>query len=139
MLRFVKASPNAFVPLKQDETSAGFDLSSSEFVIIPAHGKAKVSTGLKLAIPSGCYGRIAPRSGLALNHFIDVGAGVIDPGYRGIVSVLLFNFSNNNFVIQKGDRIAQLICEKVMVPELLECKNLDDTSRGEAGWGSSGK
>ena len=76
------------------------------------HGKCLVKTGLAMALPPGCYGRVAPRSGLALKKFIDVGAGVIDSDYRGKLGVILFNFSNEDFVINMGDRIAQLIFEK---------------------------
>ena len=80
--------------------------------VCPAHGKVVVKTGLSLAMPSGCYGRIAPRSGLALKKFIDVGAGVVDADYRGELGIVLFNFSDTDFQINMGDKIAQLIFEK---------------------------
>ena len=80
-------------------------------MILP-RDKALISTGLQMQIPLGNYGRIAPRSGLAVKHFIDVGAGVIDADYRGEVKVLLFNFGSDSFTVEKGDRIAQLIIEK---------------------------
>jgi len=89
-------------------------------------------------IPEGCYGRIAPRSGLASKNFIDVGAGVIDCDYRGNVGVLLFNFSEEQFIVNKGDRIAQLICEKIEYPELEQVDELDITERNTAGFGSTG-
>ena len=69
-----------------------------------------------MAFPLGCYGRIAPRSGLALKKFIDVGAGVIDADYRGELGVILFNFGNEDFVINQGDKVAQLIFEKIKTP-----------------------
>ena len=70
----------------------------------------------EIALPPGCYGRIAPRSGLAIKKFIDVGAGVIDADYRGEVGVILFNFSDSDFMVNMGDRIAQLILEKNKTP-----------------------
>jgi len=80
----------------------------------------------------------APRSGLAAKHFIDVGAGVIDQDYRGNVGVVLFNFGEEDFKVNKGDRIAQLILERIYIPELEELQNLDNTARGSGGFGSTG-
>jgi dUTP pyrophosphatase len=97
-----------------------------------------VSTGIAIGIPNGTYGRVAPRSGLAAKHGIDVGAGVIDPDYTGEVKVILFNNSDNDFEIKKGDRIAQLILEKVLTPEIKELGELAKTLRGEGGFGSTG-
>ena len=131
--------------------------------IIPAHGKECVKTDLSIAIPSGTYGRVAPRSGLAAKHFIDTGAGVIDEDYRGNVMVLLFNHSSVDFkgrlpgefmrlereypplnlqnvchAVNKGDRIAQLVLEKIATPEVVEVEDLDATDRGNGGFGSTG-
>ena len=91
-----------------------------------------------MAIPKGCYGRVAPRSGLALKKFIDVGAGVIDSDYRGELGVILFNFSDEDFVIHMGDRIAQLIFEKIKTPTIKELDSLEGTDRGVEGYGSTG-
>ncbi|XP_046689241.1 deoxyuridine 5'-triphosphate nucleotidohydrolase, mitochondrial-like [Homalodisca vitripennis] len=98
-----------------------------------------VKTDLKIMLPEGCYGRIAPRSGLTWKNGIDVGAGVIDEDYRGDVRVILFNHSDEPFTIEAGDRIAQLICEKIYYPELEEVQELDETNRGSGGFGSTGK
>lgn len=112
---------------------------------VPARGKALVKTDIQIELPTGCYGRIAPRSGLAWKNFIDVGgkfrctggdiqmpyfgvplilylfsAGVIDEDYRGNVGVVLFNHSDSVFQIKRGDRIAQLICERIFYPVLKE-------------------
>jgi dUTP pyrophosphatase len=139
-LRFERTCGEARVPTKATPGSAGFDLYSVEDVVILSGDRARVSTGLRIALPEGCYGRIAPRSGLALKYFIDVGAGVIDPDYRGDLSVLLFNFSKENFWVKKGDRIAQLIVEKVFECNLVECQTLNDfTVRGAFGFGSTGR
>eukprot|EP00063_Salmo_salar_P008129 XP_013982964.1 PREDICTED: deoxyuridine 5'-triphosphate nucleotidohydrolase-like [Salmo salar] len=80
----------------------------------------------------------APRSGLAAKHFIDVGAGVVDEDYRGNVGVVLFNFSKETFEVKKGDRVAQLVCERICYPDLQELKTLDETERGAGGFGSTG-
>ncbi|NWX13706.1 DUT protein, partial [Aegotheles bennettii] len=138
-LRFTKLSENAFAPSKGSARAAGYDLYSAYDCMIPPMEKAVVKTDIQIALPSGCYGRVAPRSGLAAKHFIDVGAGVIDEDYRGNVGVVLFNFGKETFEVKKGDRIAQLICERICYPELEEVQALDDTERGEGGFGSTGK
>jgi dUTP pyrophosphatase len=83
-------------------------------------------------------GRVAPRSGLAAKHSIDTGAGVIDADYRGEVKVILFNFSDKDFPIQQGDRIAQLIIERIYTPEIIVVEKLDESVRGAGGFGSTG-
>lgn len=118
--------------------AAGFDLKSAYDVVIPKHGKELIMTDLKLQLPAGCYGRIAPRSGLAVKNFIDVGAGVIDNDYKGNIGIVLFNHSDTAFVVNKGDRIAQLICEKIFYPTLIEVTTMTDTERGNKGFGSTG-
>lgn len=85
------------------------------------------------------FSRIAPRSGLAVKHFIDVGAGVIDSDYRGAVGVVLFNHGDKDFAIARGDRVAQLILENITIAHVLETDTLDDTVRGDNGFGSTGK
>ncbi|XP_064931977.1 deoxyuridine 5'-triphosphate nucleotidohydrolase, mitochondrial isoform X2 [Columba livia] len=139
LLRFTKLSENAFAPSKGSARAAGYDLYSAYDCVIPPMEKAVVKTDIQIALPAGCYGRVAPRSGLAAKHFIDVGAGVIDEDYRGNVGVVLFNFGKDTFEVKKGDRIAQLICERICYPELEEVEALDDTERGEGGFGSTGK
>lgn len=102
--------------------------------------KGLVSTGIRVAIPASHYGRLAPRSGLALKHAIDVGAGVIDADYRGDVKVLLFNFGTTAFQVHKGDRIAQLIVEKISPNGAVTVVDaLDVTVRDASGFGSTGK
>lgn len=139
LLQVKKLSPDAQLPKRGSEHAAGYDLSSSVDCTVPAHGKALVKTGLSLAIPSGHYGRVAPRSGLAAKHFIDVGAGVIDCDYRGELHVLLFNFNDTPFEVKKGDRIAQLVLEQISTPDVVEVEELTETVRGAGGFGSTGK
>ena len=109
---------NAKLPVQSTEGAARYDLAATQAVVIPAHGKCLVKTGLQMALPLGCYGRIAPRSGLALKKFIDIGAGVIDADYRGEVGAILFNFSDEDFVVNMGDRIVQIIFEKIKTPQI---------------------
>jgi dUTP pyrophosphatase len=111
---------------------------SKNIAVIPARGKGLVKTDLSIAIPKDTYARVAPRSGLAWKHFIDVGAGVVDSDYRGNVGVILFNHSDVDFEIKHGDRVAQLILERIATPEVVEVEDLDDTARGAGGFGSTG-
>ncbi|KAF9534955.1 dUTPase-like protein [Crepidotus variabilis] len=131
-------SEKAKIPTRGSALAAGYDLYSAESKIIPAHGKALVDTQISIAVPVGTYGRVAPRSGLASKFMIDTGAGVIDADYRGIVFVLLFNLSDKDFQVQEGDRVAQLILERVYTPDVLEVEDLEETIRGAGGFGSTG-
>lgn len=131
-------SATAKVPLRGSAASAGLDLSASEDAVVPPRGKFLVKTGLQMRIPAGCYGRVAPRSGLALKKFIDVGAGVIDADYNGEVGVVMFNFSDQEFVVKTGDRIAQLIIERISMAPVVVVDNIEDTKRGAGGFGSTG-
>ena len=138
-LKIVRMTKEAKLPTRGSVGSAGYDLFSSVSCIVPARGKQLVATGLCISVPNGTYGRIAPRSGLANTHYLDVGAGVIDADYRGEIGVLLFNHSNVDFIVRVGDRIAQLICEKISYPTIVEVDRLDCTERGIDGFGSTGK
>lgn len=96
---------NAVLPSK-DKNNAGYDLSSIDNEIINPGQRKLISTGIKIELPQGCYGRIAPRSGLSLKHSLDIGAGVIDKSYQGVVKVLLINNGKNDYHVKIGDRIA---------------------------------
>eukprot|EP00588_Corethron_pennatum_P010974 CAMPEP_0194270302 /NCGR_PEP_ID=MMETSP0169-20130528/4316_1 /TAXON_ID=218684 /ORGANISM="Corethron pennatum, Strain L29A3" /LENGTH=164 /DNA_ID=CAMNT_0039012303 /DNA_START=153 /DNA_END=647 /DNA_ORIENTATION=- len=137
-LRVKRLSENATLPRKGSSDAAGFDLCSSADMVIPASGRGIVPTDLSIATPPGTYGRIAPRSGLAAKKSIDVGAGVIDIDYRGPVGIILFNHGDTDFEIKRGDRVAQLILERISYAGLVEVDNLDETERGEDGFGSTG-
>ncbi|KAL7081558.1 hypothetical protein ACP275_14G047300 [Erythranthe tilingii] len=137
-LRVKKLSEKATLPSRASPFSAGYDLSSAVEMKVPARGKALVPTDLSIAVPEGTYARIAPRSGLAWKHSIDVGAGVVDADYRGPVGVILFNYSDVDFEVKTGDRIAQLIIEKIVTPNVTEVDDLDSTVRGSGGFGSTG-
>lgn len=138
---FVKKDPNARIPIRSTSGAAGYDLSSCVECIVPARGQAMVSTGLTLQMSmQDCYARVAPRSGLAAKHSIDVLAGVVDEDYRGVIQVILYNHSENDFKVNIGDRIAQLIFERIYTPEIVE-GTMDDVNtsvRGSGGFGSTG-
>ena len=137
-LSIKRLSDKATLPKRGSEFSAGLDLSSAEDIIIPAGERALVKTDLSIACPPGTYARIAPRSGLALKKGIDTGAGVVDADYRGPVGVILFNWGKEDFEIKVGDRIAQLILEQIVLPDVVETDELPETVRGEGGFGSTG-
>ncbi|ODV62599.1 bifunctional dITP/dUTP diphosphatase [Ascoidea rubescens DSM 1968] len=139
-LKIYRRSENATIPTRGSLHSAGYDLYSSQDTVIPGRGQALVSTDISMVIPIGTYGRVAPRSGLAVKYGISTGAGVIDSDYRGEVKVMLFNHKDEAFTIKKGDRIAQLILEKYLVADIVEIdlSQLDQTLRGEGGFGSTG-
>ena len=138
MLKVQKLSNNAALPKRSTDGVAGYDLCASQDCTIPAGGKGLVHTGLAISFPAGLYARIAPRSGLALKRFIDVGAGVVNADYHGEVGVILFNHGDQDFQVKMGDRIAQLILEKIDTPPVEEVQNLDNTVRGSGGYGSTG-
>jgi dUTP pyrophosphatase len=140
VIKVKKLHPLAQIPKRANSTDAGADLYSIEDLWIPPLGRMLVRTGLSLDIPDGVYGRIAPRSGLALKHGVDVLAGVIDPGYRGEIGVVLYNTDQNStFKILRGDRIAQIIFEQYYLFSFIESQDdLNDSNRSMNGFGSSG-
>ena len=137
-LRFAKLSASARAPSKGSADAAGFDLFAAESILVPPGGRASVKTDIQVAVPPGCYGRIAPRSGLALRHGIATLAGVVDADYRGNVIVLLQNHGGSEFQVSCGDRVAQLILEKFQVAQLEEVSSLAATARATGGFGSTG-
>lgn len=137
VLEVKKISAESKLPVRSDAGAAGYDLASAESIIVPSNSWTLIKTGLAMAIPSGYYGRIAPRSGLALKHGIDVGGGVIDENYRDEVGIILFNHGTKNYQVNTGDRIAQLIMEKIGTPTVVEVEELGKTSR-IGGFGSTG-
>lgn len=142
-MKIVTLSSHALLPKKGSADAAGYDLYSIEAGVIKPKERRLIQTGISLAIPSGYYGRIAPRSGLAFKHGIDVMAGVIDSDYRGEVGVILYNSDNlNDFIFNIGDKIAQIIFEKhydFVFNEVFQLKDLDETQRGSDGFGSTGR
>ena len=134
----IMLSPGAIAPTRGSAGAAGYDLYANEDVVITDSEFTPVSIGVTVAIPPGCYGRIAPRSGLAAKYGIIIGGGVIDEDYRGEIKVLM-SCLQGLYDVSCGERIAQLILEKITTPELEIVNSLDDTDRGSDGFGSTGK
>ena len=136
---YVKMTSRATTPERGTECSAAFDLFSAEALEIPPKERRLVSTDLGLRVPKGTYGRIASKSSLSFFHGIEVGAGVVDPDFTGSVRVMLYNHGTAPFPIKQKMKIAQLICEKISKPVLINAKELRETLRGAGGFGSTGK
>lgn len=140
-LRFIKLSNQATLPTRAHDSDAGLDLYAAESARISPGGRVSVGTGLAVQVPEGLAGLVLPRSGLALKHGVALvnSPGLIDPGYRGEVRVLLLNTDGTtDFQISSGDRIAQLLLVPIAHASPLEADALDTTTRGKAGFGSSG-
>ena len=131
-------SKDAIMPTRGDDGAAGYDLFSYEDIIIPRWNRSLVKTGVYMEIPPGYYGRIASRSSMGVKCQ-DIGAGVIDPSYRGEIKVLIINQSNDDYKIDKGNKIAQIIFEAFHVFDFEQVTNLNETERGSNGFGSTGK
>ena len=127
------------IPTLSYNNSAGYDLPSAETITVPKWSRRLVNTKLRFDIPEGFYGEIKARSGMAIKKGVIAFNGTIDSGYTGFVYVIVFNFSNDDFLIQKGDRIGQIIFQKCHSVSFNICEKLISISeRGESGFGSSG-
>lgn len=130
--------PDAVVPKRNNQTDAGADICSVEEVSIPPMSRCLVRTGIAIELPNdNIYCRIAPRSGLAHKHGIDIMAGVIDKGYTGEIKVVIFNSDKDTFQIKPKDKIAQLIFERYEPLSIKRVDVLSKSDRGEKGFGSS--
>lgn len=138
VIKCVRKHPDAKVPSRSYECSAGYDLYSVENTVIMKRSRGAVDTGVVIEIPDYYYGRVASRSGLAFHHGIEVGAGVIDQGFTGCIKVLLHNHGDKDFHIKSGDRIAQIIFEYIGHSFMQEVEEIGSSERGERGFGSSG-
>lgn len=137
-VRLKKLDPDAAMPIRQTAGSAGSDLSALEDMTIPSGGRGLVRTGIAIALPRGYEAQIRPRSGLALRHGVSAQFGTIDSDYRGELLVLLHNFGDEDYRVQKGDRVAQLVVAPVADARFVEMV-LDDTDRGPGGFGHTGR
>ena len=130
---------NSKIPTKGSKQAAGYDLYSLYDYYVYPHEKTVIKTGVVMEIPTGFYGRIEPRSGLAIRNGIDVLAGIIDSDYRGEISVILYNTDKERtFSIKMGDRIAQIIFEKHYSFDFEVVEKLEESQRGDSGFGSTG-
>jgi|TARA_R110000824_G_scaffold109503_1_gene257136 dUTP pyrophosphatase len=145
VIKVKKLTSTATIPTKSRKTDAGYDLYSDEDIALYPEDTKLISTGIAFAIPDGYAGLIWDRSGLGTKG-IHRHAGVVDSSYRGEVKVALYNarpghvdFTDNMYFISRGDRIAQILFQKVPHFDMVETEELDDTDRGSSGFGSSGK
>ena len=136
-LRVMKVSPDAFLPTRGSAEAAGLDLYALQDCTVPPRGNALCGTGVAVEIPLGYYGRIAPRSGLSVKTSLVVNAGVIDSDYRGERKVVFNNFTDAAVKLNRGERVAQLVLEKIGMFEVEEVADLSLTRRGENGFGST--
>ena len=138
----VEGCEDLSLPISASKFSSGVDLLCAEDTdtVLKPNKVKLISTGIKIMIPEGYEGQVRPRSGLALKHGITVlnSPGTIDSDYRGIVKVILINLGEEKFIIQRGDRIAQLVIQKIFFPNFEIVETLDKTKRGEGGFGHSG-
>jgi len=146
MIKVKRLTDSAIIPTKAYSAAAGFDLySDKEDTIIPPKSRASFGTGISISLPElqyplfQLYLRIAPRSGLAVKKGLDVFAGVIDFDYRGEIIVCIYNSSDESVQINKGDKIAQIIPTIILNDSIQEVDELDESIRGDKGFGSSGK
>ena len=127
-------------PSYKHEGDAGFDVHAASSCVLASGERKIVPTGIKMAVPSGFEAQVRPRSGLAAKYGISVvnTPGTVDSGYRGEVGVILINHGNEAFTVEKHERIAQIVINKIEVVDIEEVPDLDNTSRGEGGFGSTG-
>jgi len=142
VINILKKEATATIPSYGSEFAAGMDITSSITTIIPAKTRKLISTGISVSWTGfdeqNYYLRVAPRSGLSVKNNIDIGAGVIDYDYRGIIYVCMINNGNEDFEVKEGMKIAQLILEKCYRPIIIETERLTETKRAESGFGSTG-
>ena len=139
-LSFRRIHPDAVMPAYAHASDAGMDVRSVRELVIPPGGRALVPTGLVVNLPAGYEAQVRPRSGLALKAGVTGlnSRGTIDAGYRGEIGVILANFGQDDFKVNVGDRIAQLVIAPVLQPVVVEATEVDSTDRGAGGFGSTG-
>jgi len=140
IVKVKKLTKDAKLPVQALPGDVGFDLFVNEELVLKPGERKLVGTGIKIALPEGYEAQIRPKSGLAINHGLTVlnTPGTVDAGYRGEIKVILINLSNEEFRIKKGQKIAQMVFNKVEIPRLEEVEELDKTARNERGFGSTG-
>ena len=137
-IKFQKILDEAIIPHYAHPGDAGMDIFSAEEAIIKAGERKNIKTGVKMELPDGFVGLVWDKSGLALKNGIKTMAGVIDADYRGEIGIVLVNLSENDYKIEKGQKIAQMLIQKVERAEIEEARELSETKRGEGSFGSTG-
>lgn len=134
-----KLHPNAIVPTFAHHNDAGMDICTIETITVPAGKRMIANTGIAVEIPPQTVCLVCDKSGLAVKHGITILAGVIDEGYRGEIKVVLFNSSDSDYTFEAGHKIAQILTQPVLHPEVIETDELSDSTRGDGRFGSTGK
>ena len=137
-LEIKKLRPDAILPARAHHDDAGLDLYSNETFALQPGERRTVKTGIALAIPTGFVGLIWDKSSVPHKWGVKTMGGVVDASYRGEVGVIMINLSKEVYTVEKGAKISQLLIQKVELPEVCEVTELDDTIRGEGGFGSTG-
>ncbi|MEK7227544.1 MAG: dUTP diphosphatase [Patescibacteria group bacterium] len=139
ILKVKKVYPDAILPSYAHVNDAGMDLYACEEVVVLAGKSARIKSGIAVEIPDGYAGLCWDKSGLSMNHGIKVLAGVIDPGFRGEVVMAVFNLGKEDYTFKKGDKVMQVLIQKVENANIIEAEKLSESARGEKGFGSTGK
>lgn len=129
----------AFIPTRAHAGDAGLDLYTPRYVYIESKGSAIIDTGVHIELPPMTVGEIKSKSGLNFKHGLTVPTGTVDYGYTGSIQVKVYNHSNQPYTFKRGDKIAQLVICPILLPELEVVDKLDDTDRGDNGFGSTGR
>lgn len=138
-LKIKKLAADAILPKYANPYDAGMDLYALETVTLQPNERQSISTGIAMAIPPGYVGLIWDKSGIAGKHGLKTMAGVIDAGYRGEIKIVVHNFSSQSYTFEKGTKVAQMLIQAVEQKQIVEVEELDDTTRGEGGFGSTGE
>lgn len=134
----IMIEPGVRVPTRAHSTDAGLDIYARESKVVPAHGSEKFDTGVHIELPTGTMGEIKSKSGLNVNHGI-ISDGVVDVNYTGSIVIKLYNLSDEDYTVNKGDKISQLVVVPILTPELDVVDKLEVKGRGNNGFGSTGK
>ena len=138
IIKIKKIHPDAIIPRYAHEGDAGMDIFSAENIIIKPNERIACKTGISMHIPENHVGLIWDKSGIALKNGVTTLGGVIDSGYRGELQIVMINLSKENYNIKEGNKIAQMLIQKIENPKIQEVEELDETSRGDGGFGSTG-
>ncbi len=139
VLKIKKLHPEAIVPEFAHADDAGMDFYAIEAITLKPGERRGVPTGIAMEIPEGYAGLFWDKSGMSIHKGIKTLGGVIDAGYRGEIKIGIINLSDAEYVIEKGHKVAQMLIQKIEHPGIIEVEELNDTMRGEGGFGSTGK
>jgi len=138
MILKIMLDERAMMPLRAHENDAGLDLRTPRRLFLPGHDSITVDTGVHVEIPEGYAGKLESKSGLNINYDI-ISTGLVDSGYTGSIRVKLYNLGDGDYIFEKGDKISQLVIEKIETPRIEIVREFAETERGSNGFGSTGR